>query len=134
MGKIWKNGCDSIRCRNSLGHMAPLRLTGERYISHWQGFEPGPPAPEIEDLTMPPSPQRERERVHLSSPFVVLHFLGCLPRKDICGVYPKTSVFVGYEPRLKCEGRVSSLLLSVSAGCVTSQLHIQGSTAASLCS
>ena len=30
-----KHGNDSIRCRISLGHMAPLELTGERYISHW---------------------------------------------------------------------------------------------------
>ena len=29
------NGNDSIRCRNSLDHMAPQGLTGERYISHW---------------------------------------------------------------------------------------------------
>ena len=30
-----KNGNDSIRCRNGLGHLAPPGLTGERYISHW---------------------------------------------------------------------------------------------------
>ena len=29
--------------------MAPLGLTGERYIFHWQGFEPGPPAQEAQD-------------------------------------------------------------------------------------
>ena len=31
---IYRNGNYSLRCHNSLGHMAPLGLTGERYISH----------------------------------------------------------------------------------------------------
>ena len=35
VAKNLENGNDSIRCRNSLSHMAPLGLTVERYISHW---------------------------------------------------------------------------------------------------
>ena len=31
----WRNGNKYIKCRNSLGHMAPPGLTEERYISHW---------------------------------------------------------------------------------------------------
>ena len=52
---LGKNGNDSIRCRNSLGDIAPLRLTGKCCISHWQlgwqGFEPRPPTLGTRDLT-----------------------------------------------------------------------------------